>query len=362
MRRPAYESEPLPMQADSHTFAYNDRQYGYFINIDTMAVPVCVSLEQYYSDNYRNNDWNLPEIKYPKMYIPVDSQDVVKARIVKPEHAAAIEEYIDCNMLADRYTAQEMGMSSSKVMSLDIIASSIEEGWKRPIYFAMTVPESYYLGLQQYMQCTGMAYQLTPIRGDLSGGVIPANTDKMYENVTTKFRWGGLDKDQDGHLYLDETVRRMVTTTRSTITDLAMALINEGKYDKARNVLNLMEEKMPKASSPYSIQMGQRIAQAYAILGELDSSAVDTQKALNILTDELDLYAQYVIFCQSLTNSGYNRLSYNEQYVDQHYFMDLLDLYGVIANDQQVEDMVKSLETKGVNFNRQLQFRERRQQ
>ncbi len=362
MRRPAYESAPLPMMADGTTYAYNERQYGYFIYPDTIPVPVSVSLEQYYSAACKNNEWKLPEIKYPVMYIPVDSQAVVDAGIVEPQYAAAIEEYIDCNMLADQYTAREMAMSSSKVMSLDIINSSITEGWKRPVYFAMTVPESYYLGLQKYMQCTGMAYQLVPIRGNVRGGVIQPNTEKMYDIVTTKFRWGGLDQDQDGHLYLDETVRRMVTTTRSTITDLAAALISENKYDKAREVLDLMNEKLPEASCGYSIQIGQRIAQAYAIIGEECKSEADTQKALDILGKEIDLYAQYVAFCQSLDASDYLRLSYNDQYIDQHYLMDLLDLYGIIASEEQTENMVHELEARGVNFNRQIQFRQRGQQ
>ncbi len=360
MRRPAYESASLPMMADASTFAYNSRQYGYFIYPDTMPVPVQVSLRQYYSNENKSNEWQLPEIKYPVMYIPVDSQAVVDAGVVSPKHAAAINESISCNMLADQYTAREMAMSSSKVMSLDIISSSINEGWKRPVYFAMTVPESYYLGLSPYLQCTGMAYQLTPIRSNNSSGAIAVNTDKMYDNVVNKFRWGGLDKDKDGHLYLDETVSRMVTTTRSTITDLALALIYEGKYDKAREVLDLMVEKLPEASAPYSIQIGQRIAQAYALIGEECQSEADTQKALDILDREIDRYAQYAIFCQSLDLNDYRRLSYNDQYIDQHYVMDLLDWYSVIATDEQTENKVKALEARGMNLTRQIQFRQRK--
>lgn len=50
----------------------------------------------------------------------------------------------------------------------------------------------------------------------------------MYRNVTERFQWGGLDKvTAPGQLYLDETVRRMVTTNRSSMLDLATALVNE---------------------------------------------------------------------------------------------------------------------------------------
>ena len=71
------------------------------------------------------------------------------------------------------------------------------------------------------------------------------------------------------------------------------------------------------------------------------------------------MYAQYAIFCQSLSLNDYNRLSFNDQYADQHYFMDLLDLYGYIAPDKQVEEKMEKLQNRGVNFSRQLQFRER---
>ena len=79
-----------------------------------------------------------------------------------------------------------------------------------------------------------MAYQITPIKTDMSyRGDIPCNTDKMYENVMTKFQWGGLDKAEPGSLYLDETVRRMVTTTRTTLVSLAETLIEEGQTAQA---------------------------------------------------------------------------------------------------------------------------------
>ena len=65
------------------------------------------SLAQLYSDDYKNNPWHLPQIKKPCMYIPVDSAAVVAAGIVSPERANLIEPTIDCNMLADKYTAED---------------------------------------------------------------------------------------------------------------------------------------------------------------------------------------------------------------------------------------------------------------
>ena len=56
MQRAAYESAPLPMQAGPTTFAYNNRQYNYFIAPDTATrVPVIKSLQELYSPACMNN-------------------------------------------------------------------------------------------------------------------------------------------------------------------------------------------------------------------------------------------------------------------------------------------------------------------
>ena len=96
------------------------------------------------------------------------------------------------------------------------------DGWKRPFYFAMTVPDDYYLGLNPFMRSTGMAYEVGGIKDtESSHGQIAVNTDKAYDNIVNKFRWGGLDNVKSADdIYLDETVRRMVTTTAAPCSTL----------------------------------------------------------------------------------------------------------------------------------------------
>ena len=120
-------------------------------------------------------------------------------------------------------------MSASQTMIVDLISSSVAGGWKRPVYFATTIPESLFMGFSPYMLNTGMAYQISPILSSNNAGYDkPCNTDKMYKIVTKKFKWGGLDKAKPGSIYLDETVSRMVTTTRSALYSLGDALAMEG--------------------------------------------------------------------------------------------------------------------------------------
>ena len=76
-----------------------------------------------------------------------------------------------------------------------------------------------------------MAYEVGPIKNhDFDGYTIDVNTDKAYDNVVSSSAGEASDKlpKSADDIYLDETVRRMVTTTRSTILRLATSLYNEG--------------------------------------------------------------------------------------------------------------------------------------
>ena len=66
----------------------------------------------------------------------VDADQAIKAGVVREEDRDKIQQTINLDL-------QRMGsgMTSSQMMSLDIIANSIAQGWNRPCYFAMTVPD-----------------------------------------------------------------------------------------------------------------------------------------------------------------------------------------------------------------------------
>ena len=376
MQRAAYESAPLPMQANNLTYAYENRQYNYFITPDTtVRMPVIDALKHLYSDENVNNAYGMSEIRYPLCFIPVDADQAVAAGVVAPERKDMIAETIDMDL-----TRLGSGMTSSQVMSLDLIASSIAQGWKRPCYFAMTVPESYYLGLVPYMQNTGMAYQITPIKTDMSNrGDIPCNTDKMYDVVMNRFQWGGLDKAKPGSIYLDETIRRMITTTRTTMVSLAETLVEEGqtaraaidagnstfmgkdakqyaadRFARARKVLDLMMEKLPAAVSPYAVQMGQHIAQTYANIGKAGNDPEATQKAITLLEQEVMRYADYCRYYQSLSPSIYGRITNIDRFINERYMPFLFGDYVSLAGQDKAEALAKKVQARGVNMERLL--------
>ena len=369
MQRAAYESAPLPMSAGKSTYAYDERQFCYFIQPDDTPTEALKSLASIYSADSKNNPYGINEIRYPKIYMNVDADQAIKAGVAREEDREKIQASINLDL-------QRMGsgMTASQLMSLDIIANSIAQGWNRPCYFAMTVPNSYYLGLDPYLRSTGMVYQVTPIVSDTDRGEFAVSTDVMYDNVVNKFLWGGLDTAKPGDIYLDETVSRMVTTTRSALLDLASALSNEGtmaregtitipagmtsdeyaadRYKKARTILDLMMEKLPTSICPFVIQMGEQVANVYYNLGKVSSDSTLVDKANKILEDEVLRFGSYLRFYQSLDAGQYSRLTNTDKFIDQQYMLFMLQDYYRQAGESKYTKLMDKLAANGVNVER----------
>lgn len=317
MRVPSNNAAGIAMQATPADYGYGRLQISYVVPDDSVTVPVDVTSSL--ADLYRSPDAefikNYRSLRYPDMYIPVDISAAVRAGVISSADSAIADDYIRVDL------SGETGLTLSQAISLDMINTGIINNWNRPAYFAMTVPDEYYLNLSGNLRNTGLAYQVTPISSELMSRYdLPVSTDKMYDNVVNKFRWGGLDQLGDnGSIYLDETVRRMVTTHRSSLLDLVTALVDEGavlsdyddegivvspegikRYEMALDILQLMEEKLPAKHSPYSIQIGQRIADEYLILADALQRDDLKQHGLDILFDEILRYGPYVPYYSSL--------------------------------------------------------------
>ena len=97
-----------------------------------------------------------------------------------------------------------------------------------------------------FIQTVGIAYHNVPL--ETKNTIRSGDTEKMYENVMTKIKWGGVD--QPG-VYVDENVMRMCKSYRVALfSKLAAALMSEGKNDKALNVLDKAMAVLPPENVP----------------------------------------------------------------------------------------------------------------
>lgn len=327
MKRPAYESAPLPISADESKYAYDVRSYNYVINRLADSITVSDGLDYLYSDE----DWTkdvpgygkLNHLPTNKLYIPVNADAAVASGTVAPE----LKDSIVSRIVPD--FTNKRGFTMSEIASLDIINTNAMQGWKRPVYFAVTVGSSYYLGLEDYFSRTGLAYQVVPLKG-ISNNI---DTDKMYDNMVNKFRWGGIDKATPEHpLYLDENVRRMCNTHRMMFGDLVVQLIAEGKTDKALTALDLIMEKIPGWQVTHDLT-SVSLAQSYLDLGE-------KTKGEALLTEILDNSAGYLNWYKDLTSGQLRSVGndYQKHLYIVHTIHEMSVSYGLPELQKKIED------------------------
>ena len=123
--------------------------------------------------------------------------------------------------------------------------------WERPLYVACTVGSDNYGSLGNNFVREGLVDRITPFNTKKSGKTM--DTERMYDNIMNKFRFGGLDNPD---IYLDETVLRMCYTHRRLMSSLAMQLMRENKADKALNVIRYAEEVIPAQTVSHNYMSG----------------------------------------------------------------------------------------------------------
>ena len=136
----------------------------------------------------------------------------------------------------------------SEMMMYEMLAQC---NWERPLYVATTVGPDNYGSLGNYFVQEGLVNRITPFNTKANGQNM--DTDRMYDNMMNKFKFGGLDKPG---IYLDETVMRMCYTHRRAFAQLAMRLLQEGKVDKVAKLIDYAEQVISPENVPHNYPSG----------------------------------------------------------------------------------------------------------
>jgi len=136
----------------------------------------------------------------------------------------------------------------------DIVALNIIQAakWERPVYYAVTCSDDSRIGLEDYLQMEGMAFRLVPKKRDKPAYYI--NEDLMRQQLFNEpegysktyqpgFKFTGLN---DSTIFLDENHQRLSQNYRNSFLRLAIFYLDQNKKDKAVEVLDEMEKKLPR--------------------------------------------------------------------------------------------------------------------
>ena len=158
-----------------------------------------------------------------EIHIPVDKEAVVRSGMLIPE-GMEIPDTMTIRINDRSHVAR------AALLLIDMIAGA---NWERPLYVAVTVGLNEYIDLSDFLLQEGMVYRIVPY--NVRKADIRMDTDKTYDCVMHRFRYGGLDIPG---LHLDDTNRNMAVLLQNLHIVLAAELYSKQQYGKAKAVLD----------------------------------------------------------------------------------------------------------------------------
>ena len=298
MKRPAYDSPSVPITWPRLDFCSGTNDY---IQVDPSLKQ---QVQNFYKEHpaearaqfgdqpfevknimkywVRTKNSEMHVIPTDTLYLTIDKEAVKKSGMM-----------MACDTIPDRMVislAGKRALYKNDLMMLEMLAQC---NWIRPLYVAATVGSDNYMNLGDNFVQEGLAYRITPFTTNKPGAK-NFDTEKTYNNVMNRFKFGGLDKKG---LYIDETIMRMCYTHRNLFAQLALALIREGKNDKALKVLRKAEKSIPEYNVPNSFVSGSAdLARAYALIG----CKADAARILRQVWNNAKQYADYYVSQEGL--------------------------------------------------------------
>ncbi len=269
MKRPAYDSPAVPIHWNRLQYVAGTRE----------GIPVRAGTLEQVIDYYKNDPATMREMLGDN---PYELRNIIDKWILNPNPDLQIFPTDSVVITVDKEAVRRSGMMIAGDSIPDVMHISLKGkravyksemmmyemldqcNWERPLYVAVTVGKDNYGSLGNNFVQEGLAYRITPFNTKASGKNL--DTEKMYDNMMNRFRFGGLDNPD---VYLDETVTRMCYTHRRMFSMLATRLMDEGKADSAFQVVQRVEKVIPPATLPHSYNSGSMdLARVWERLGQ----------------------------------------------------------------------------------------------
>jgi len=275
--RKMYQSDPFPYSLTEENY----RQGGpndYLYYVENPNVKGAIDLKQYLQlikDNYPALRVNASISYYNTvpsrtLSLKIDKQAVLAKGIIPKGMEDLVVDRMNIKVKGN-------GLEKKDLMILDLITTG---NWDRPIYFNNTSKQGINIDLSPYLIQEGNAYRLLPIQNPNPGQDF-VNTDIMYDNLMHHFFYRQLDNPKVNY---NEDYRSFVLNHRSSFNTLAEALADEGKEEKAKEVLFKSLELMPDKAIPYDFTAVTTINLLFQV-GEAEK-ALEIASTLGTRSDE----------------------------------------------------------------------------
>ena len=328
LRNKINESDPIKLTIPASAYVGNARDAVYLVprENNNNAMPLSAALKFIGEDHpLQSEGGSVPSYLPAKnLFIDIDPQKALKVGMAKPG-----------DTIAPRlnYTLPGSYISKDDLAILDVISSNMYE---RPIYFSVTVQRDKLMGLDDYFQLEGLGLRLMAVKSTsdpdfeiYGSGRVDAN--KVLENFSTKFKWGGFDKKK---MFVDKSYSPSVNAHKLVALRATQDLILSNQNEKAIKLMDTYFTGFPNFNFPYEQSMLSFI-RMYITAGAYDKAKT-----------HMDIMAKMAVqnntFFNSLTSADLQTYTLRMEYEqNQNIMSELINLAEFGKDNAYAEDLKK---------------------
>jgi tetratricopeptide (TPR) repeat protein len=124
------------------------------------------------------------------------------------------------------------------IMVMEILKSN---NWDKPVYFSTTVSQVNKIGIDEYLAFEGLVFRLMSHKDKVS---LP----RLKDNCVNVYTYNGVN---DKHYQYIEEVQSLYRNYRVGFIHLAISYSDAGQKDEAKEILEIMNNKLPEGLIPY---------------------------------------------------------------------------------------------------------------
>lgn len=243
MKKQQNQSAPLPISMVHNQYKEGVRDYLPYVDYgikDSVELGdlLAVLTSDNQADKIQLNDGSYENfLPTQKLKLKIDPAQILATKTVALADKDKIAPQMEWEFKKDYALKGDLAM-------FDII---VHNQWKRPIYFATSVSEDTYIGLDKYLYMEGYAYRLLPLKPDPDPNADKTNQTnntlafKHYQN----FELRGYKKAK----YIDPESRRVLQGTWAYANTLSANLIRDNKLQQAKAVISKSVNELPLKNS-----------------------------------------------------------------------------------------------------------------
>ncbi|MXV13825.1 protein O-mannosyl-transferase family [Hufsiella ginkgonis] len=334
------DAGPLPITMSNDKFVQGVRDV---IRYNDYQIPGSVELKSVFDILVSDNPNDMVTDQYDDAGAKANILPTKHFKITNNPDEVIATKTVDARMRDSIATSMEWTYNKNYVAKQDLAMFDIlaHNNWKRPVYFAVTVPASNYNGLDKYLYNEGFAYRLLPLKNTTPDSLArdddKINANAMYNNMVNKFVWGNMR----GAKYLDPESTRMIGIIIKSFNQLAQKLLEEGKVEEARKTVQKSLDVVPDKN--YSLYFTLHRYYTADLLYKLK----ETEKANKLVKNTAAYITRELDYLHSLSQ-GQENLSGNDIQLGMSVLNELIKITGEnkqTALNKELETTFKGFES-----------------